>query len=240
MQFDGQWLFQYDETFMDLASLEEIMSTWLLFSYVIACIVVAFAAYVLMALSLYSIGKRRFFFGRGSWLAWIPFAQFWVLAGISDNYHWMVRSRKKKRRIVMLMLTIILLIAVWLMVLGSSRMEQALLDVGVTNQETFDEWMRDIRHDMADPYDVVTKMKIMDFISELKGYTYLIIFSQVVICVTAVTYAVFYYIALYDLYRSCDPFNAKIFLLLSILIGITVPIFMMICRKQDKGMRQYL
>ena len=51
-----------------------------------------------------------------------------------------------------------------------------------------------------------------------------------------VTMAVFYYIALYDFYQSCDPSNGLLYLLLSIFLGVTMPFVMFICRKLDRGM----
>ena len=51
-----------------------------------------------------------------------------------------------------------------------------------------------------------------------------------------VTLAVFYYIALYDLYQSCDPSNALLYLLLSIFLGVTTPFILFACRKLDRGM----
>lgn len=54
---------------MDAASREAIlnaMSSEFTLSYYTAYSLVAVAAYVLMAWSLYTIAKRRFFFGRGA------------------------------------------------------------------------------------------------------------------------------------------------------------------------------
>lgn len=47
---------------------------------------------------------------------------------------------------------------------------------------------------------------------------------------------VFTYIALYDLYQSCDPSNGLLYLLLSIFLSITMPFVMFVCRKLDRGM----
>lgn len=44
------------------------------------------------------------------------------------------------------------------------------------------------------------------------------------------------YVAVYDLYRSCDPDSAVVYLVLSILFSISLPILMFICRKKDLGM----
>ena len=227
---------------MDAASREAIlnaMSSEFTLSYYTAYSLVAVAAYVLMAWSLYTIAKRRFFFGRGAWLAWVPFAQFWVLGGISDNYQWMVWSREKKKRIIMLVLIIIQVIAVSLIVLGFYRIIQALLKAGITDEEQLNNMLRYIQYKKHDPFYRMseTTRKLLEV---LEANTDLIVIFAVVTFATAVTYAVFYFMALYDLYRSCVPRNATVFLVLSVFIGITIPIFMMICRKQDKGMHSVL
>ena len=48
--------------------------------------------------------------------------------------------------------------------------------------------------------------------------------------------AVVQYLALYDLYVSCDPSKAVVFLVLTILFGITMPFMIFICRNKDLGM----
>ncbi len=59
---------------------------------------------------------------------------------------------------------------------------------------------------------------------------WLIMFAfMIVLCV-------FTYMALYDLYHSCNPYNAVTFLLLSIFISVTQPFFVFACRKKDQGM----
>ena len=224
---------------MDAASLEAMrntMSTWFALSYYTAYCLVAVATYVLTALSLYTIAKRRFFLGRGSWLAWVPFTQFWVLGSISDDYQWTVWSREKKKRIVMLVLNIIQLIAAALIVLGFYRIIRTFLNEGITDAEHLDNALFYIQAEMNDPYYERSAWAQKMF-GVLTRNTNLIIFCAVVTFVTAVTHTVFYYMALYDLYRSCNPDNATVFLVLSILFPITIPIFMMICRKQDKGLR---
>lgn len=47
---------------------------------------------------------------------------------------------------------------------------------------------------------------------------------------------VFWQIALYDLYTSCDPKHNVLFLVLGIIFGITVPYFIFACRKKELGM----
>lgn len=44
------------------------------------------------------------------------------------------------------------------------------------------------------------------------------------------------YIALFDIYRSCQPRNAVLYLVLSILLMPCEPVFLMLCYKDDLGM----
>ena len=51
---------------------------------------------------------------------------------------------------------------------------------------------------------------------------------------------VFYWIAMYDVFRSCDPANSVVYLIASIVGGFVISgiecIFLMICRNKDLGM----
>jgi len=51
-----------------------------------------------------------------------------------------------------------------------------------------------------------------------------------------IVYAVFTYMALHDLYSSCNPDNAVVFLVLSIFISVTQSFFIFSCRRKDFGM----
>lgn len=53
-----------------------------------------------------------------------------------------------------------------------------------------------------------------------------------------IVFAVFQYIALHKIYKSCDPKNTTLFLVLSILFNITMPFFLFACRNKDLGMPQ--
>ena len=54
--------------------------------------------------------------------------------------------------------------------------------------------------------------------------------------IMAIVACVFNYIALYDVYASCEPHNAATYLILSIFISITMPFFIFALRKKDGGM----
>ncbi len=65
---------------------------------------------------------------------------------------------------------------------------------------------------------------------------FLTVFLVLLLLADAIAMVVFQYVALYDLYSSADPANAILYLVLSILVSITMPIFMFICRNKDGGM----
>ena len=54
--------------------------------------------------------------------------------------------------------------------------------------------------------------------------------------VVSIALVVFHFIALYDLYCSCNPQNGVLFLVLSIVFKITEPFFVFSCRNKDFGM----
>ncbi len=65
---------------------------------------------------------------------------------------------------------------------------------------------------------------------------FLTVFFALLLVAAAIVMVVFQYIALYDLYASADPANAILYLVLSILVSITLPIFVFVCRNKDGGM----
>lgn len=76
---------------------------------------------------------------------------------------------------------------------------------------------------MATGYETVTTIILM-------------LFGALVMLGLAIAMSVVQYIAYYDLYRSCDPDHATLYLVLSIVVGVTLPFFVFACRKKDLGM----
>jgi len=73
--------------------------------------------------------------------------------------------------------------------------------------------------------------------SEMIGATLLfIVLGWLLFMAVWVTICVFLYMSYYDLFRSCQPSNAVLYLVLSILISVTLPFFVFFCRKKDLGM----
>ena len=64
----------------------------------------------------------------------------------------------------------------------------------------------------------------------------LIVLGGLVLLALALVLAVYQFVCLNDLYNSCNPNNGVLFLVLSILFSITMPVFVFACRKKDLGM----
>ena len=65
------------------------------------------ASYILTALAIYSISRRRGL--QKAWLAWVPVVNCWLLGSISDHYQYVVKHKVTKRRSIQLILNVILM-----------------------------------------------------------------------------------------------------------------------------------
>ncbi len=63
------------------------------------CLAIGVACYVLQALSLYSLAKRREI--NKPWLAWIPLANAWILGSLSDQYQYVVKKGQSRRKVML-------------------------------------------------------------------------------------------------------------------------------------------
>ena len=176
----------------------------------IPAFVIQIAAYVLSSLALYTIAKRRGL--NHAWLSWIPVANVWILGSIADQYRYVARGEIKSKRKVLLTLNIISAVLTAVMVclcIGAV--------VGAFSGAI-----------MGRPEDVI----LQNLLGTLAGMLGLI----VPILGVAIAAAIIRYMALYDLYSSCDPDNKTVFLVIGILFGITEPVFLFLCRNKDLGM----
>lgn len=140
------------------------------------------------------------------WMAWVPICNAWLLGSISDQYQYVAKGRNRSRRKVLL---------------GLSIATYALLI----------------------PFYVAYFVLIFGMIAAEGSAAVgtgvavaVIVLLALVMAVVAIVLSVFQYIAYYDLYASCDPSNAVMFLVLSIFFGITQPFFVFACRNKDLGM----
>ncbi len=162
--------------------------------------------YVLQALGMYTIAKRRGI--RHPWLSWLPIGELWILGSISDQYQYVAKGKVRSRRKVL----IGLMIAVYCIM----ALEMALLMVGAAGAAGLS------AGEIGGGAVVGTTLAIVA----------MLYFAMIVMAIVS---AVFQYIALYDLYASCNPDNAVLFLVLSIFLSIT-PFFIFFNRNKDLGM----
>ena len=63
--------------------------------------------------------------------------------------------------------------------------------------------------------------------------------ASLVLLACAIVKAIIYYMALYDVYTSCEPKNNVLYLVLSIIpmiATVALPLFLFLCRDKDEGM----
>ena len=172
------------------------------FGILLVMLVVSILMYVLQAVSMYSIAKRRKI--SNPWLAWVPIGSNWILGSISDQYQYVVKGKIRNRRKVLLGLNI------------------AAIAISLI-------------------YEIVNIVMVVNAVlsdseAGMLQWAITMLVLALVMLVIAIVQCVFVYIALYDLYTSCDPDNNLTYLLLSIFLGITMPFLMFACRKHDRGM----
>ena len=166
--------------------------------------------YVLTALGLYTLAKRRAI--SKPWLAWIPVVNCWLIGCISDQYRYVVKGEVKSKRKSLLTLTIVQL--------GLAIAFTAALIVtvfcGVNTSMSVNGYSRILESIM------VPMVVTLGLLLPMAG--------------VAIAKAIVYYMAMYDLYTSCAPENSVLFLVLSIIFRVTEPFFIFFNRNNDKGM----
>lgn len=168
------------------------------------------ATYVLTALGLYTIAKRRGI--RNSWLAWVPVVSCWIIGCISDQYRYVVRGQVKSKRKALLTLNIVQ--AVLVIVMGVMAVMLAANAVtGAMNYVSEEQMMESL---------MTPVVAILLLCIPMMG--------------VAIAICVIRYMAMYDLYTSCAPYNNVMFLVLSIIFNVTEPFFVFFNRNKDKGM----
>ena len=165
--------------------------------------------YVFSALALYTIAQRRGI--KKAWLAWVPVVNVWILGSISDQYRYVVKGEVKNKRKILL--TVSILNTVF------SIVAFVRLIVSIVLMFT----------------GAAQGVNEMDIIRQL--LTSLAFYIPVMIL--GIVGLIFEIMALYDVYTSCDSANNVLYLVLSIIPGIshiTRPVFLFLSRNRDDGM----
>ena len=174
----------------------------------------ALVSYIFQSLGLYTIAKRRGI--HNPWLAWIPIGSSWLLGSISDQYQYVVKRKEKSKRKILLTLDIVtMVLAVAMVVCWVWMFGNTLFDALQSGGAMLDE--EAILADMMVPLMVFYGISM-------------------VASVVSIVSMVFIYIALYDLYTSCNPENSVLFLVLSIFFSVAQPFLLFASRNKDLGM----
>lgn len=168
------------------------------------------AGYVLTALALYTISQRRGI--HKPWLAWIPVVNCWLLGSLSDQYQYVVNGANKSKRKFLLGLSIVNI------VLGVAI---GIMSVVMVVKTVFA--ISDYANDEA-------------IVRAILGPTMSVLGLCIPLLGVSIAYAIIRYMALYDVYKSLDPSNCVLFLVLSILFGFLEPFFLFFSREKDLGM----
>ena len=177
--------------------------------YTVTMNILAIVGYVLRSISLYTIAKRRGI--ANPWLAWVPVINWWLLGSLSDQYQYVVKGKNTSRRKWLLVLNILKN----LLVTGFFVYAIAIVGSALKNGP-FGMFGRGAA-DLIAP--------VLTILSLVLPYAALVI-----------AFGVIRFIVLYDVYRSLDPNNAVLYLVLSILFRPTEPFFLFFNREKDLGM----
>lgn len=182
--------------------------------YYVVTFLVSMVGYVITASALFTIAQRRGI--AKPWMAWVPVGQLWLLGAISDHYQLVSKYNTSNNRKTLLWLQIVMLVLLVLaLLLASDAMIQAQR-VDNTASSYIDVWEH--------------------LVLDLKG----LVVVGLLMFVAAVLTAGFEYVALFDLYRSCDPDNSVLYLVLSIFFGIAMPIFLLVVCDKDDGLSRLM
>lgn len=171
---------------------------------------VSVVTYVLTSWGFYNIAQRRGI--EKPWLAWIPVANLWILGCISDQYRYVVKGETKSRRKVLIGLSIAsaVCVIVFIVLLIVAMVDIAGMAMG----------------------NIGSAAIAPAVLSSMGG----VLLMLIPIAGLSIANTIVYYIALYDVYTSCDPKNSVVYLILSIFVSVTAPFFVFFNRKKDFGM----
>ncbi len=160
--------------------------------------------YILTGIGYSTIAKRRGV--KGYWLAWIPVAKNWVIGGIADEYDQRRLGCKRRFRVFMLIAAIVNVLSTVVLFIGLAAVVPFIINAVHGNE-----------------------MEMMKNIMQLS-----ICFEYGIIGISFSSAALtaFYYISIYKIIESFTPKLAVLFLILSMFVGLFLPIWLVVMRKK--------
>ena len=173
---------------------------------------VGIASYILHALGLYTIAKRREI--KHPWMAWVPVLDLWTLGSVSDQFQYVTQGLIRNRRKLLIGLRIAFAVLWIVMVCFYIGMFVNMI-IQIPNFEYMDE---------------------SQALSMLGGPAIGMAITGFIMSGVSVVTTVFTYICAYNLFASCQPKYKTLFLVLSIIFPVTYAFFVFACRNKDLGM----
>lgn len=175
------------------------------------------AAFILEAVALYTIAKRREI--NKPWLACIPVVSGWILGSVSDQYRYVTKRQVKNKRKWLLCLSIL---GAALVVVGIVALIYGLLSGLVV-----------IGPPEMDAVEANDGIRL-----GVWGVAALILLPLLLVMAAE---SVLRWMAIYDVFRSCNPKKGKVYFWISfglsfIGLGGLVSAFMLISMDKDDGM----
>ena len=209
----------------------------------ILSIIFSAAMYVLLALGLQTIAKRRGI--AMAWLAWVPVVSVWIMGAIADDYcarlgkHSNLRFWVTGLVLVSLVLAIAVLTSVWQNVfvpISDQISFEELMQVygGQTDSvgHMYDSAQEDAMAQLEARLDAVLTEET---VAQMDAAIMPVLGLSLVVALTALAAIVLEYLCWYRLFASCVPAYRFIFLAVSVLFG-TQAIFVFMCRDRDLGL----
>ena len=168
------------------------------------------AAYVLRALGIYSIAKRRGI--NHPWMSWVPVLDLWVLGCVSDQYQYVVKGKVRNKRKWMLGLNITLVVVYIILFVFLGILVGSVVAGTVGG--------------MGEQY----------MLEKMVGPAVAMLVCLIPLAAIAIAVMVLRYVSMYDLYTSCTPQNNVLFLVLSIFLPVTEAFFVFFIRNKEEGM----
>ncbi len=166
--------------------------------------------YVFLAIGLYTLATRRGI--KSAWLAWLPIGNMWIIGSLADHYRFVAENRVTKYRKILLGFTIAVAAVSIIVVPIAIYFLVMAFSYGFGGGY----------------YD--------DSILKMTGLILLLFLLSMVLLVLAVILAVFEYISLHKIYKSCDPSNATVFTVLSVIFPFLIAFFVFSQRNKDLGL----
>lgn len=190
-------------------------------------IMIGIAAFVLQALALYTIAQRRCI--KKAWLAWVPVINVWILGSISDQYRYVTKREVKNKRKILLGLNIAIaaIVLVWIVMAVWVVLQMIVLAGG-----SLMGWLEMFQMGQFGALELIADQILLPLV--------IMALLALPLSILVIVAAVFYWIAMYDVFRSCDPDNSLICLIAGLVGGFVLEgvecIPLMICRNKDLGM----